>query len=156
MEAVNGLECKDGWISIQSAIAVSLRRSATVSTKRTAPPFSSHTTIHYETIDGRHVPKTICEKVHGVDGGSTRHNESVESCQFRPPPAKVFELATYGDFPLPNVTQEPSCRVHAFTWIAGGLTLLTLLLAGGLTWKSGRAGATAGLSSSADVSGRGR
>ena len=113
------------------------------------PTLSTHATIHYETIDGRHVPKTIGWETRYAGGEATRRSITVESCSFGPPPAKVFELTSYGDFPMPKASPEPSAHVGIFAriaalhigilaWIAGGLTLLTLLLASCLTLKSVR------------------
>jgi hypothetical protein len=102
------------------------------------PTASSHITFHYETIDGRHVPKTIGCENHDAAGGSSRQNTAVESCRLGPPSAKVFELASYGDFPLPASPPEPRAPVYTLTWVAAGITLLTLLLAACLKLKSVR------------------
>jgi hypothetical protein len=102
------------------------------------PTSSSHLAIHYETIDGRHVPKTMSsDDTDGMHGNSTRSKTTVESCRFGPPSAKVFELASYGDFSLPEPVRESPPPVYTLTWVAGGFTLLTLLLAPCLKLKSG-------------------
>jgi len=128
-----------GWVDLDPDCACGIieRKSDSFDEKGNPPP-STHTTIHYETIDGRHVPKTICLETRGVDGGATRWSMTVESCNFGPPPAKVFEVASYGDFPLPEPTHEPRFSIHTLTWVASGFTLLTLLLASCLTLKSVR------------------
>jgi hypothetical protein len=94
--------------------------------KRTS---SSHLTINYETIDGRHVPKTVRWDTDDTDGGMSRRKTTVESCRFAPPPAKVFELASYGDIPSPQPPPEPRPPLHVLACTAVGFTLLTLLLA---------------------------
>jgi hypothetical protein len=93
------------------------------------PTSSSDVTIHYETIDGKRVPKTICSESHGLDGSSSRRETTVESCRLGPPPAKVFELSSYGDYPLPGPPHEPRFSVPMLTWVVGGFTLLALVLA---------------------------
>ena len=92
------------------------------------PTFSSHITVQYETIDGRHVPKIARSEMREPDGETRRSVTSVEFCQFGPPPEKVFELANYGDFPPPKPGSESSSHLHVLTWVASGFSLLTLLV----------------------------
>ncbi len=117
---------QQGWLDLDPKRGCSLveRRSDSFDEKE-SPTFSMHTKIDYETVDGRDVPKTICLESHGVDGGSTHHSMTIESCQFGLPPAKVFELASYGDFPLPKSGQQPSA--YRFAWVASAFTLLAML-----------------------------
>jgi hypothetical protein len=127
-----------GWMDLDPKCAFGIIESKSDNSdeKGNATSFS-HTTIHYKTIDGIHVPKNICweGQTRGVDDGWNRSNRTVESCRFGPPPAKVFELASYGDF-RPEPRHEPRSPVYAFTWAAGGFTLLTLVLGCCLGLKS--------------------
>ena len=102
------------------------------------PAASWHATVQYETIDGNHVPKRIGSETLCVTGELHRRTIETEICRFGPPPAKVFELASYGDFRVPEPPADPSAHIGILTWIASGTTLLALLLAAGLTLKSVR------------------
>jgi hypothetical protein len=95
------------------------------------PTSAGGATIQYQIVDGRHVPKVISWGGKDVDGHSFRQVTTIESCRLVPPPDKVFQLASYGDFPPPQAAQKPSFHLPRLTWIAGGCTLLALLLAAG-------------------------
>jgi hypothetical protein len=98
---------------------------------------SSHITVEYEDIDGNNVPK-VARNEHTGKKGTVVWTDEIKSCRFGPPPAKVFELATYGDFQVPPEKNGPSEHIGILTWIASGCTLLGLLMASGLTLNKWR------------------
>jgi hypothetical protein len=88
---------------------------------------SSTAEVRYEIIDGRDVPKWACWKA----GQRHQVTDEIESCRFGPPPAKVFELATYGvsrpaEIPQTVAVPESPARPGILTWIAGGWTVVGL------------------------------
>ncbi|MGA2060140.1 MAG: hypothetical protein ABSG67_06635 [Thermoguttaceae bacterium] len=93
------------------------------------PTGSAHVTVEYETIDDRHVPKAVCSEHIASKGMSQQWTIKTESCQFGPPLAKVFELASYGDLHPKISMNKPSSQIGILTWIASGCTLLDLLMA---------------------------
>jgi hypothetical protein len=94
---------------------------------------SGHITVEYETIEGRLVPKMVHTESIASKGTSQQRTVKIESCQFGPPPAKVFELASYGDLHPTISMNKPSSQIGILTWIASGCTLLDLLMATCLT-----------------------
>ena len=98
---------------------------------------SSHITVAYEDIDGKLVPK-MARNEHTELKGTYIWTDEIKSCQFGPPPAKVFELTTYGDFKVPPENNRPSEHIGILTWTASGCTLLGLLMASGLTLNKWR------------------
>ncbi len=85
--------------------------------------YSKHMTVEYETIDGHHVPKVACEELLHSRGAS-RSTYEIESCQFKAPPRKVSELASYGGLRPPESAKEPASSLGILAWIASGGSLL--------------------------------
>jgi hypothetical protein len=120
---------QQGWLDLDPRRDSNLVEQMSDSfNEKGVPALSSHMKIGYETIDGIQVPKKVCWNARLPEGFTTHHTTTVGACRFGPPPASVFALATYGDFPLPAVPLEQSSFAHIAAWIAAGCTVLALLL----------------------------
>jgi len=89
-------------------------------------------TVQYETIAGNPVLKTARSEYQTSRRKPQSRTIKLDSCQFGPPPLKVFELSTYGAFnphDIASITKPPSKRIGILTWIACGWTGFGLLLA---------------------------
>ena len=120
---------QQGWLDLDPRRDNGLveRKSDNID-ERDVPTSSTDIKIGYEAIDGMQIPNNISWEMHMPSGISTTRKTTVKACRFAAPPASVFELATYGDFPLPAIPLEQSSFVPIAAWIAAGCTVLAILM----------------------------
>jgi hypothetical protein len=105
------------------------------------PIFLSRYTVEYQTIDGYAAPRRAVDEWHAAKGLPLRRQTmEIESCRFGPPAAEVFKPGTYGTFApavsTPWQPREPFVPPRIGLWLAGGDTLLAIVIGSGLAIAS--------------------